>query len=141
MDIRFGKISGIDYKTGMVAVTYPDKDDSTSVTMPCLSFGQEYFPPKIGDGVIVLYTSTNQGVCAGNTWNEKNRPMEGKKGITRKEFSSESGIAYIQFDAAAKRLIIQSPELILKDGQKEIALKELIERLENIERFLNIRRD
>lgn len=138
MNIRFGKISGIDYKTGMVAVTYPDKDDSTSVTMPCLSFGQEYFPPNIGDGVIVLYTSTNQGVCAGNTWNEKNRPMEGKKGITRKEFSSEPGIAYIQFDATTKRLMIQSPKLILKDNQKETTLEKLMERLENMERLLGI---
>ena len=61
-NIRIGKISAIDYASGLVRVVYHDKDDAVTGLIPLLS--SEYFMPQVGDQVIVLHLSngTEAGV-------------------------------------------------------------------------------
>ena len=38
--IRIGKISKIDYETGMAEVTYPDMDNSVTAPFPIVNFNE-----------------------------------------------------------------------------------------------------
>ena len=49
--VRMGKVSSIDYENGMVSVTYPDLDDSTTDLFPFFSMADEYKMPGIGQDV------------------------------------------------------------------------------------------
>ena len=97
-NIRIGKISAIDYASGLVRVVYHDKDDAVTGLIPLLS--SEYFMPQVGDQVIVLHLSngTEAGVVLGRPWSEKNKPPESGEGIYRKELSHENGKAYIRYE-------------------------------------------
>lgn len=46
--IRIGKISKIDYESGMAEVTYPDMDNAVTAPFPLLSFNDEYKMPQVG---------------------------------------------------------------------------------------------
>ena len=45
-EIRVGKVSSIDYPSGMVRVTYPDMDDDVTRLIPL--FSSEYAMPPVG---------------------------------------------------------------------------------------------
>ena len=51
--IRMGKVSSIDYANGMISVTYPDLDNSTTDTFPVFSLTDEYKMPGNCDGTIL----------------------------------------------------------------------------------------
>ena len=40
--IRIGKVSSVDYGSGMIKVTYPDLDNSVTDDLPYLTFNDEY---------------------------------------------------------------------------------------------------
>ena len=46
--IRIGKVSSVDYGSGMIKVTYPDLDNSVTDDLPYLTFNDEYKMPKVG---------------------------------------------------------------------------------------------
>ncbi|MDE7248257.1 MAG: phage baseplate assembly protein V, partial [Lachnospiraceae bacterium] len=56
-EIRIGKISSVDYATGMARVTYRDKDDSVTVNLATANFNDEYRMPEPGQEVIVAHLS------------------------------------------------------------------------------------
>lgn len=97
--IRIGKISKIDYETGMAEVTYPDMDNSVTALFPIVSFNEEYKMPEIGEEVLVLHLSngTASGLILGTFWNKVKKPAVNGKGVYRKEFSKTPGTAYTQF--------------------------------------------
>lgn len=97
--VRIGKVSSIDYKNGMISVTYPDLDDSVTDEFPVFSFSDEYKMPKVGQEVLVLHLSNGEsaGVVMGKYWNEENDPPTYGKDVFRKELGSEFGEAYIQY--------------------------------------------
>ena len=76
-NIRIGKISAIDYASGLVRVVYHDKDDAVTGLIPLLS--SEYFMPQVGDQVIVL-------------------------DLYRKELSHENGKAYIRYEGGVLKI-------------------------------------
>ena len=43
--IRIGKVSSVDYGSGMIKVTYPDLDNSVTDDLPYLTFNDEYKMP------------------------------------------------------------------------------------------------
>ena len=43
--IRIGKVSSVDYGSGMIKVTYPDLDNSVTDDLPYLTFIDEYKMP------------------------------------------------------------------------------------------------
>lgn len=74
--IRIGKISKIDYETGMAEVTYPDMDNSVTALFPIVNLNEEYKMPEIGEEVLVLHLSNGaaSGLILGPFWNEANKP-------------------------------------------------------------------
>lgn len=99
--VRMGRVSSIDYENGMVSVTYPDLDDSTTDLFPVFSMADEYKMPGIGQDVLVLHLSSGQvsGIVMGKYWNEDNAPTMSGKGKYRKELGELPGEAYIQYEA------------------------------------------
>ena len=99
-EIRVGKVSSIDYPSGMVRVTYPDMDDD--VTRPIPLFSSEYAMPPVGALVAVVHLSNGAeaGVVLGRPWSAKLTPPEGFKGLYRKDFDLTPGQCYFRYDAA-----------------------------------------
>lgn len=85
-NIRIGKISAIDYASGLVRVVYHDKDNAVTGLIPLLS--NEYFMPKVGAQVIVLHLSNGveAGVVLGCPWSEKTSLPRAEKTFTAKIF-------------------------------------------------------
>lgn len=97
--IRVGCVSKINYESGTIEVTYPDRDDAVTDPFPVLSFNDEYKMPDIGDNVLALHLSNGSalGVVLGPYWNEDNKPQVSGKDVYRKELSRTPGKAYTQF--------------------------------------------
>lgn len=83
-NIRIGKISAIDYASGLVRVVYHDKDNAVTGLIPLLS--NEYFMPEVGAQVIVLHLSNGveAGVVLGRPWSEKTNRPRAEKTFTAK---------------------------------------------------------
>lgn len=96
-EIRLGKVSAIDYPTGMIRVVYHEKDDSVTRLIPLIS--DEYNMPEIGDQVLVLHLSNGAeaGVVLGRPWSGKNVPPEGAQGLYRKDLARTPGEAMIRY--------------------------------------------
>lgn len=94
---RLGKISSIDYESGMVRVVYHEKDDAVTRLIPLLS--DEYKMPTVGDQVLVIHLSngTEAGVVLGRPWSEKNVPPENGKGLWRKDLGESYGEAFMKY--------------------------------------------
>lgn len=99
--VRIGKVSTVNYKTGMIQVTYPEFDDSVTAEFPVLSFTDEYKMPKIGQEVLVLHLSSGQsaGILLGKYWNKGNLPPNYGQGknVFNKEIDEEFGKVYINY--------------------------------------------
>lgn len=106
--LRIGKISSVNYKNGTARVTYEDRDSSTTVELPFLAW--EYWMPKIEDRVLVghLSNGTTSAVILGTVWHEDRRPIEGAKGIYRREYEAEQGVAYERYNAEDKSFTIKA---------------------------------
>lgn len=113
-NIRLGKISAVDYPTGMVRVVYHEKDDSVTRLIPLLS--TEYFMPEVGDQVLVLHLSngTEAGVVMGRPWSEKNAPPEGAAGLFRKDMARSPGEAMLRYKDGT--LTIKAANVVIEGG-------------------------
>ena len=114
---RIGTVSSIDYKKGMVSVTYPDRDDSTTRVFPYLCPGNEYCMPKVGDKVFVAHLSNNpaSGVVVGRFFDRDNPPVKYGEGILRKMLGET---AYIE---------CENDEITFHDKNGSISLKDIID--------------
>lgn len=114
---RIGIVSSIDYRKGMVSVTYPDRDKSTTKAFPFLCAGDEYCMPNIGDQVFVAHLSNNTaaGVVIGKFFNIKNLPEKYGKGVVRKKLGEESYIECVD------------DEITFHDKNGTVALKDIID--------------
>lgn len=115
-DIRVGKVSNVDIKTGMVEVTYADRGSVTDM-FPYLSLNGEYKPPEVGRDVLVAHLSNGgcAGVVIGQYWNENNSPQE-TGNIYRKDISKNPGEAYIRYDEETGELVIKAKKVTLEQG-------------------------
>jgi hypothetical protein len=97
--LRIGKISSFNYPNGTARVTYEDKDQSTTVEMPFISY--QYWMPAVGDQVLVahLSTGTSAAVILGPVWHDGMRPDEGFEGLYKKEYANRPGKAGERYDA------------------------------------------
>lgn len=112
-DVRIGKVSSINYKTGMMRVTYTDKNKSVTRELPMLNYGSQYQMPEIGQSVAVAHLSngSSRGVILGTVWNKNNLPAEGKKGVYRQEFSKTTGAAIQQYTEDTGKMVIMAPNI------------------------------
>lgn len=116
--VRVGRVSSIDYDTGMISVTYPDLDGATTVHLAMLTFGDEYKMPGIGDNVLVLHLSSDQsrGVVLGTYWDKGHSSRETGADVYLKEFSHAPGEAYISYSESTRTLKISAPSISI-NGQ------------------------
>lgn len=128
-NVRIGKVSSVDYKNGMISVTYPDLDDSVTDELPVFSMTDEYKMPQIGAEVLVLHLSNGctAGVVMGRYWNEANKPPISGKDVFRKELGIAFGEAYIQY---------KDGDITLKDKKGSTTLGSILNRLSNLENRL-----
>lgn len=112
-DMRIGKVSSINYETGMMRVTYTDKNKSVTRELPMLNYGSQYHMPEIGQSVAVAHLSngSSRGVILGTVWNKNNLPVEGKKGVYRQEFSKTTGSAMQQYTEDTGKMVIMAPNI------------------------------
>lgn len=132
-EVRLGNVSSIDYENGLCEVTYPDRDDTVTEMVPTLS-NREYRMPEVDDLVVVLHPgdSPEDAVVLGTIWNEKIKPVKGKKKVFRKEYCNEDGKAYREFDANTKELldfvdgkkILKAKSLEIKIGSATVTISE-----------------
>lgn len=124
-EIRVGKVSSIDYPSGMVRVTYPDKDNN--VTRPIPLFSSEYAMPPVGALVAVVHLSNGAeaGVVLGRPWSGKLTPPEGFEGLYRKDFDLTPGQCYFRYDAAGPESLFHN------EGDSAVEIKG--DRTERIE--------
>lgn len=124
--IRHCKISSIDYKTGKMRVTYPDRGDSVSAEIPMISNGC-YNMPKVGDTAIVALDgrSGTSGTILGTVWNQQNTPEAyGKENYMRIGMPS----AYIDCDlgkvgAQASTITFNSEDTVEIKGGGKVTIK------------------
>lgn len=114
--IRIGRVSSVNAAKGMVSVTYPDLDNSTTGEFPVFSFTDEYKMPNVGQEVLVLHLSNGQsaGIVLGRYWNGSNQPPV-TSGF-RKELGDAFGEAFIEYDGA--KMTVHAPKIVL-DGEVE----------------------
>lgn len=124
--IRMGKVSSIDYANGMISVTYPDLDNSTTDNFPVFSLTDEYKMPRIGQEVLALHMSNGQsaGIVMGRYWNKGNRPPVSGENIFRKELGKAFGEAYIQYSGG---------DITLHDKKGTSTLGSILGRLSELE--------
>ena len=113
--LRIGKVSSIDYESGMMQIVYTDKDNAVTTKLPYVNFNNEYCMPKIGEQVVVAHLSngTSRGVVLGTMWNKKNIPVENGKQLYRKEFSKTPGAAYTRYNDEDGEYLVRMPIILL----------------------------
>lgn len=99
-EVRTGRVSSVDYKTGTYEVTYHDRGRSVTRRINAMSNG-EYKMPRVGQMVSVVHNSNGAAAATtmGTIWNQTNLPAEGGEGLYRKEYGDEPGQAFERFDA------------------------------------------
>lgn len=124
-EIRVGKVSSIDYPSGMIRVVYHDKDND--VTRPIPLFSSEYAMPPVGALVAVVHLSNGAeaGVVLGRPWSAKLTPPEGFEGLYRKDFDLKPGQCYFRYDAAGPESLFHN------EGDSAVEIKG--DRTETIE--------
>ena len=113
--IRVGRVSKVNYDTGMVRGTYPDMDDAVSAELSFLTSGDEYKMPKVGDNVLVSHLGSGQsrGVVLGTYWNKQHNSQKTGQGVFRKELAETPGEAYFDYDPASKTLTINAERVVI----------------------------
>lgn len=121
-EIRIGKVSSVNYKSGMVRVTYRDKDESVTVELPTMNFNDEYRMPEPGQDVVVAHLSngSSRGVLLGTVWNEKNIPAETGKELYRKDFSGEKDAAYARYSDVTGEYLVKAANVHINGVNKAI---------------------
>ncbi len=121
--IRTGKVSSVNYQTGMIKVVYTDKGKAVTAEMPYANYNEEYNMPKIGSSVLVahLTNGSSRGVVIGTMWNKKNAPPESGKDLYRKDLSKTPGAAVVRYSDASGEYLVKVPEVHIS-GVREAML-------------------
>lgn len=119
-DIRIGKVSEVNYDTGMLRVTYTDKGKATTAEMPFANYNDEYNMPKVGSSVIVAHLSngSSRGVVLGTVWNRKNKPTESGESLYRKDLSKTKGAAMYRYDDDTGEYLLKAPNIEINGVNK-----------------------
>lgn len=109
--VRVGKVSSIDYPSGMVRVVYTDKNESVTRLIPLLS--ESYEMPEVDEMVLVVHLSNGgeAGFVLGRPWSTVNVPPEGEQGLYRKDFDLEIGVAMLRYLDQLMQLVCPTVEV------------------------------
>lgn len=123
--VRIGRISSINQDTGMVRVTYADRDDASTKEFPVLRCTDEYRDFQIGERVLVLHLSngSSRAVVLGGLWNTL--------GQKQKYIKSKMAAALTSLVVnAIEDIILKSAgSITLEDANWTTSLSEIMERL------------
>ena len=133
-EIRIGKVSSVDYETGMARVTYRDKDDSVTINLPTMNFNDEYRMPEPGQDVVVAHLSngSSRAVLLGTVWNRKNVPTEGGREIYRKDLSREKNAAYVRYSDDTGEYLVKAANVHINGVNKTVLDGPIVEIAANI---------
>ena len=141
--MKKGIVSDIDYKNGMVYVIYTDGEGGVTDLASCLSAGDEYKMPALGDIVITDSTSSGHIIVLGKLWNKGNVPEKSGKGIYHKKLSDGVCIAAsgqgdmeitakdININTNNAKITASNIEFNTEYGQ--VTVTEIMKRLEKLE--------
>ena len=117
-ELRFGRVSSIDYETGRVSVYYSDRSKCVTDYLPMVSNGI-YIMPKIGAKVAVIHLThdLSQGVVLGTLWEGANQPTDGSPDVIR--FALDGETAFIKYDKVDKILTVKAPTVIVQQAEPE----------------------
>jgi len=137
-EIRVGRVSAINYETGMARITYHDKDDSVTAEYPILTNNDEYRMPEIDQDVLVAHLSngSGRGAIIGTLWNKKYTPKETGKALYRKDFSRKEDAAYIRYSDETGEYLLKVANLHLNGVNKTILDGPTLEVSANISMLL-----
>ncbi len=123
--VRVGLVSSVNQDTGMVRVTYPDRDREVTPELPFFKMGNEYQMPEVNDMVLVLHLSndSSMGIVMGGFWNDEELPVSGTD-VFRKGFSRD-GRSFLRL--AAGTLLLESPDLAFGCVAGQISVAEILE--------------
>ena len=113
--IRAGFISAINYEEGTAQVVYKDRDEQVSPYLPFWS--NEYNMPNIDTLVYVVHlqNGSTKGMILIPPFTNEHPPVEGKKGIWRKDFGDGSYLRYdyetLHLDIVTHSVKIQQLEI------------------------------
>ncbi|MBD5395594.1 MAG: hypothetical protein HDR71_15340 [Lachnospiraceae bacterium] len=121
-EIRTGRISSVNYETGMARVTYRDKDDTVTDEFPIITNNDEYRMPKVGQDVLVAHLSngSSRGAIIGTLWNKKYSPNETGAELYRKDLSREKDAAYIRYSDETGEYLVKVANLHLNGVHKTV---------------------
>ena len=133
-EIRIGKVSSVDYETGMARVTYRDKDDSVTINLATMNFNDEYRMPEPGQDVVVAHLSngSSRAVLLGTVWNRKNIPTEGGKGLYRKDLSRKKNAAYVRYSDETGEYLAKAANVHINGVNKTVLDGPIVEIAANI---------
>ena len=133
-EIRIGKVSSVDYETGMARVTYRDKDDSVTINLATMNFNDEYRMPEPGQDVVVAHLSngSSRAVLLGTVWNKKNIPIEGGKGLYRKDLSRKKNAAYVRYSDETGEYLAKAANVHINGVNKTVLDGPIVEIAANI---------
>ena len=133
--IRIGKVSSVDYGSGMIKVTYPDLDNAVTDSLPVLSLNGEYKMPGVGKEVLVVHLSNGctAGVVLGPYWNTASQPPESGKGLYRKDFGESTGEAYMRY--AAGELLLHAASITLSGNAGSATLAGILNLFDRVDRL------
>ena len=127
--MRKGEVSSIDYKNGMVSVTFMDWEGGTTDMLPCLSIGDEYKMPQIGETVAVGEMSSGHGIVLGKLWNRGNTPGKSGKGLYFKRLTDTAEISASGNDG----MRLKDSDIVFDTDYGTVTVSEIMGRLEALE--------
>lgn len=117
-ELRFGRVSSIDYDTGKISVYYSDRSKCVTDYLPMVSNGI-YIMPKIGSKVAVIHLThdLSEGVVLGTIWEGVNQPRNGSPDIIRFEFDGDA--AFIEYSKANRILTVKASTVNIQQAEPE----------------------
>ena len=121
-EIRVGRVSSVNYESGMARVTYRDKDESVTCEFPILTNNDEYRMPQAGQDVLVAHLSngSSRGAIIGTLWNKKYVPYETGQELYRKELSRKKDAAYVRYSDETGEYLVKVANLHLNGVNKTV---------------------
>ena len=128
MIIRVGKVTNVYITTGKVKVLYEDTGN-TSVSLPMLTFNNEYKMPAVGSYVLTahLQNGSSKGFVLGTYWSDNNTPPEASLSTYRKDMGNGT---YVRSSGGTYRIKANDIQLVASVGT--ITAEMLVAALEKI---------
>lgn len=117
-ELRFGRVSSVDYETGRISVYYSDMSKCVTDYLPMVSNGI-YIMPRIGAKVAVLHLThdLSEGIVLGTMWEGSNVPIEASESVIHISFDGTD--AYVKYDKLSGILTVKAPVVQVEQDEPD----------------------